>query len=76
MLEAIQDHHERERGNRWFRFAPDQHRAVALLHREANVREVNYDEQGNTLVHVRISEKELGRLQAACGHPFATVQDG
>jgi GTP-binding protein HflX len=74
LLETIQTYHERERGDRWFRFGPEQHRAVSMLHGEANVREVLYEETGHTLVHARISEKELGRLQAACGHPFEVVQ--
>ncbi|MNX96481.1 GTPase HflX [compost metagenome] len=68
LLAVVQRRFEADRRELHLRLTPAQHRAVALLHQRARILDTQYDDEGNTLMRVMISPKDLGQLQAEAGH--------
>ena len=73
LLAEIQRQYEADRFVVELKLSPLQHKAIALLHQRARILSVSYDEEGNTLLRVLITPKDLGQIQAEAGHPVVPV---
>lgn len=73
LLSVVQRRFEADRRELHLRLTPSQHRAVALLHQRARIIDTRYDDDGNTLMRVMISPKDLGQVQAEAGHEIEAI---
>ncbi|HEY9856626.1 MAG TPA: GTPase HflX, partial [Stenomitos sp.] len=73
LLRVVQRHFEAERRTVQLKLSPSQQKAVALLHQRARVISTDYDEDGNTLLKVLITAKDLGQVAAEAGHALEPI---
>ncbi len=73
LLKTVQRHFEGDRRTLQLRLLPSQQKAIALLHQRARVLETDYDGDGNTLLKVLITAKDLGQVAAEAGHALDPI---